>query len=95
MTKELTKKQVDEKVLEIVSVQSPDYLIQPHASAFVIEGLVPGQVEDSLGRLMKKKEIEHITTTLVEDNEDGEEVPVLENGKPVILDHGFRILQSD
>lgn len=89
--KKLTKKQLDEKVLEIISVQHPDYLIQPTASAFVIEDLAPGEVEQSLYRLLKAGQIDHITTTLVEDNEDGEEVQVLENGKPVVLNHGFKL----
>lgn len=55
-----------QKVLEILGAQTHGYLIGPHATAFLIEGLVPGEVEATLSELLDKKFAAHITSEAVE-----------------------------
>lgn len=89
-------KKIDTKVLEIIKAQSPDYLIQPTATAFIVEGLVPGEVEASLFRLWKKALVDHVITTEVDVDEEGNEFEVLgEDGKPKIVNQGFKIGGTD
>lgn len=94
----MNEQEIDNKVLEIVKAQGPDYLISPHATAFVVEGLEAGTVEDSLVRIWASNqtpELTHDTVTLVDVtfDEEGNEVetPVLDDkGKPVIVDQGWK-----
>jgi hypothetical protein len=57
---ELTSKDVDDIVLRVVAGQSEGYLIQPDATAFMVEGLSPEMVAESLTRL---EESEHVMVT--------------------------------
>lgn len=88
----LTPDEIDRAVLEILAGQSPVYLIQPHATAFILVGLKPGLVEESLIRHWGEQSVDHITTTEVYLNEEDEELPVLdENENEVVVDQGWAI----
>lgn len=58
--------EVERAVLAVMGRQSPGYLISPHATAFIVEGLEPGTVEATLTDLWGAKLVEHITTEVVE-----------------------------
>lgn len=54
------------RVLVVLYGQSPGYLINPHATAFVVEGLAGGQVEATLGELLGMGLATHVTTEVVQ-----------------------------
>lgn len=78
--------EIDAVVIRVLKGQSPDYLIEPHATAFMIEGLTPEQVSDSFKRLEKLELVEEQETIAMKpslDNEgkyvrDGDDLVVLE-----------------
>jgi hypothetical protein len=57
---DMTSQEVDDIVLRVLAGQSEGYLIQPDATAFVVEGLDPETVSESLSRL---EETEHAKVT--------------------------------
>lgn len=82
MAKKLTETQA--KVLEIISGQHDAYLIQPHATAFLLEGLEPGEVEDALKELYESGHVEH----LVEEQVEPQLVPQYDEETVTRLDAG-------
>lgn len=98
MTDELTTKEIDAIVLRVLATQSPDYLIHPDATAFMLEGLAPEEVEASLRRHFDHDHVGHFEDFEVEWKQDLEEdeepviVPKLdEDGKEITIDSGWQI----
>jgi len=91
---------VDAKVLEVLEGQSPDYLIHPGATAFVLEGLDEATALESLNRLAgagHAREEEVVVQRMQENPETGEEVmvdDVDDDGNPVLLDSGWTITDT-
>ena len=91
--------ELDQKVLTIVASQGPHYLIHSTATAFMVEGLQPGDVEESLLSLCEDGYVEHLTTIATKNeeaiDEETNEVTIVEvdvvddEGNRVILDHGW------
>lgn len=103
----MTKSEIDAVVLRVLAGQSPDYLIHPDASAFLVEGLDAETVAASLERLAAAGhavEEESVVMRYATDEdgrpvfgEDGQQVvePVLdEQGREVVVAAGWRITEA-
>ena len=84
-------------VLRVLEGQSPDYLIQPWATAFMVEGLTEEEVKVCLEKLADAGHARRDEIVLQQKQEDPETEEVSyvdqidDDGNPVLLNEGWTI----
>jgi hypothetical protein len=74
-------------VLKVLGGQSPGYFIFPNASAFIAEGLDPGDVASVLDELLSEGKVERELIPTGETHDDNGDAPEVVPG-------GFRLIEE-